>query len=258
MAFLTINGIELHPLVDTFEETPREIGERDFAYNGTGVISRQGTKRDVSFETWFVSPTEGRALDKFIRGEGHVWAFGSTGFYSSKGLKPNSGYVATQTGSGGKFAGKLTVSATTGTITYATQLGTTWALMYWRYESAAWHHHIVNSDGVKYLDGAVDVGSTSYIAVSSGSVTITNVTGSGVDYSDLVVLPFVVPASWAAIFGVSATAFSLLPALSVAGDFDPEARTMLGEVSSGSLHRAIISGVSYSNARKLKVTMREQ
>lgn len=256
MAFLTINGVALSAAVDSFEEQPREIGERDTSFNGTGVVSRQTTKRDVSFDTTVLTPTEGRAWDKLLRGEGHVWSFDSS-FYSSKGLGPNAGYVATQSGSSGKFTGHLSVSATTGTITFATQLGTTWALMYWRFESAAWHHHIINSDGVKYLDGVVDVGATTYIAVSGGSVTITNATGSPVLYDDLVVVPFVVPAAWAAVWGVAATAFPSLPRLSVAGDFDPEARTMLGEVTSGKLQPATIGSTFYAATRKLKVALRE-
>ncbi len=257
MSFLAINGVELRVAVDSFSEKPREIGEHDTSFNGTGVVSRQGTKRDCAFETVLFTPTEGRAWDKLLRGEGHVWSFDSS-FYSSKGLGPNAGYVATILAGSAKFgASQLSLTATTGTITFATQLGSTWSLMFWRYESGAWHHYIICSDTTEYYDGAAGAYATTWIAVSGGSVTITNATGSAVLYDDLVVLPFVVPATWAAIWGVAATAFPSLPSLSAAGDFDPEARTVKGMVSSGKLQPAVISGVLYAAVRKLSVELQE-
>lgn len=258
-AFLAINGLTVPIAVNSFDETPREIGGMEAAYDGTARLSRQSTKHDCAFEMTPQASADALAWESLIRGLGQQWSFLSS-LYGTKGLGPTAGYVATQTATGGKFAGRLTVTATTGAISYAAALGSNWAAMFWRFESAAWHHHIILSSGTKYLDGVVSVASTSYFAVASGTATITNVTGSDVDYSDLVLLPYLPISTWPATWGIAAAAFSSLPLLNVTGDAVPETttRSMLGKVSKSELLPAVVAGASFkANVRRLSVELSE-
>jgi hypothetical protein len=261
MAFLTLNGIELGGDIaaDSLPEPRREIGETSSAFNGTLRKSRQAIKRDIEFSTTPLTSADALAWESFLQGLGEHWGF-NTSLYGSKGTGPNSGYVASNPSGTPKFgAAVLRVTASTGSITYAAALGSNWTAMFWRYESAVWHHYTVLSDGKKWLDGVrADATVTTWFAVSGGSAALTNVTGAAVDYDDLVLLPFLVPTTWPEAFGVAASAFSELPKLTAAGDIIQEAstRTVLGEATPSAL-KVHISGTLRTNARTLAVKLME-
>ncbi len=259
MSFLTLNGIPLSVADGTAATATREIGERSMAFDGSARVSRQSVKRDLSFETIPLVSADAHAWDCFLRGLGESWSFDAS-FYGSKGLGPNAGYVATHNTTGGKFSGRLILTATTGSITYATQLGTDYTVMLWRFESAAWHHYEIHSDGKRWYDGVRnDALVITGIAVTGGSVVLTNATGSAIDYDGLVALPYLVPTTWPPIFGVATTAFSVLPKLIAAGDAVAEAttRSVMGDVSEGKYLQGYSGGSFRNNLRTLSVVLQE-
>jgi hypothetical protein len=259
MAFLTINGIEIPVREGTLDETIREIGATTPAFDGTMRRTRQAVKHDLEFKTTPLEATEAYAWDSLIRGLGHHWSFDSS-LYSSKGLGPDAGYVATQSGAGGKFTGRLSVTATTGTITFSNAWsGGAWTYMVWRFESGAWHHYTADSTGRKWLDGVRnDAAVTTWASLPSGTITLANTTGSAVLYDDLVVVPYLLPTTWPPIFGVAAVAFSDLSRLTLAGDALPEAtsRTVQGDASA-TFVKAVIGGSFRTNGRVLSVKLTE-
>lgn len=220
MSFLTLNGIVVPVAVESAkEDPPEEIGESSRAHGGSMRKSIITTKAGWSAETTPITTSEARALRRLLLGEGHRWSFDSN-LYSSKGLGPNVGYAAAQsTSGGGKYgAGYLSVNATTGTITWAYATGSEWTVFVWRFESAAWHHYAVRSDGSAWKDAVADSVPT-WLTVSGSVVTIANTTGAAVKYDDLVVLPYQAPSSWVSSIYNAGSAFSDLWKLSAAGDF---------------------------------------
>lgn len=231
MSVLLVNGINLGAIVALFGDPKgdrRDIGDSGEASDGTFRITRQTRKRDFNFKTIPLSDSDAYSWESLLTGEGEAWSF-DVSLYGSKGLGPSSSSGASLVSSTPKFgAQNLRLAATTGTITYAAavnSVGTTsaWTVCVWRYESGAWHHYIVRSDGSKWYDGVQNNAlSTTWLSVSSGNVTIANTTGATVDYDDLVVLPFKIIDSWAASIGTASSAFAPLPFLDVSGDLVPE------------------------------------
>lgn len=163
MAFITINGIDVDVRV---EEASRpdviEIGEKSRAFDGTLRKSRQGVKRAYSIQTGFAQRSDSLALESLLLGLGHRWSFDSH-LYSSKGLGPSSTTAAAQAASGNsKFgAGRLQVNATTGSISFATGFTSGYTFMVWRSTNGTtYSHHIIMSDGTKYVDGVSSVAAT--------------------------------------------------------------------------------------------------
>ena len=262
MSFLLVNGVELGDLISEpsgVQEGRREIGETTPAYDGTLRKSRQSIKHDLEFETTPMLSATALAWESLIRGLGEKWSF-DTDLYGSKGLGPTAGYVASRTTSGPKFgAGELSVTATTGTISFAASLGSNWTAAFWRYESAAWHHYVITSAATKWYDGVSDdAHATTWFAVASGTATITNTTGAAVLYDDLVLLPFLPVSTWPTVWGVAASAFSLLPRLTLSGDAIPEAstRTVIGDATP-SFRKVVLSGSLRTNAKVLAISLSE-
>jgi len=264
MSFLLVTGLELGDLISEpagVKEGRREIGETSAAYDGTLRKSRQSIKHDLEFETTPMLSATALALESLIRGLGEVWSFDSD-FYGSKGLGPTAGYVATVASPGTpKFGSALSVTATTGSITYAAALGSSWTAAFWRTadNGVTWVHYIITSAGTKWLNGVSnDAAVTTWFAVSSGSATITNATGSAVFYDDLVLLPYLIVSTWPAVWGVATSAFPLLPKLTISGDAIPEAtsRTVMGEATP-SFRKLVVSGSLRTNAKVLSISLAE-
>ena len=193
MAFVLIQDIPLAIADGGARQEIREIGESSRAVDGTLRKTRVTSKKSWNLETNWLDPEDAKAWLALIRGEGHVVGFDSTlQEYSSKGLPPTSGSY-TVNASGGKFGGCVTLPATTGTIVYTPAgLGSEWTVAVFRYETATWNHYVVDSSARKWMNGTRnDALSTTWLSVSSGVVTLANVSGSAVDYDELTILPFV-------------------------------------------------------------------
>lgn len=247
---LALNGINCGALMIATEqpkETLREIGDTSEAADGTTVTTRLTKKKDLTFGSVPLSHAHAHAWQSLITGEGEAWSFDSN-LYGSKGTGPNTATNTVQSAGSAKYgAGKLSVGATTGTITWAgvtvNEFGASvgWHVMVWRFEFGAWHHYQVRSDGTHWYDGVVDpMGAPGWLTVSGGgNVTIANVSGSPVLYDDLVVLPFAVLDDWPAQIYAAAVAYGAVPYLNATGDFVTEqaTRVVLGRVASAGIMR---------------------
>lgn len=244
MAVLSVNQINVGALIaagDAPRVEVRDIGNEAQGADGTWRVTRSARKRDLKFKTVPLTAADALAWASLFAGEGESWSFDFS-LYGSKGLGPSANVGCTVPGGSSKFgAGKLSVPATSGSITYAAAINsfgstTDWTVGVWRStdSGATWSHYLVRSDGAKWLNGARNDGtSTTWLTVSAGSVTIANTSGSAVLYDDLVVLPYKSVTAWGPTLGTATAAFSSLPLLNVAGDIVTEqaTRLMLGKVT---------------------------
>jgi hypothetical protein len=245
MAKLLINGINVGPLISAGEEprgVRRDIGDVGQAVDGTSRVSRRARKNDLEFKSPAIDDDEANVWEQFVTGMGEVWNF-DVSLYGSKGLGPSASVLATLVTSHPKFGAKnLSLGATTGSITYAAAALNIFGayeghtVMVWRYESSAWHHYVVRSDGTIWRDGTTAGSpSASWLSVntSTGNVVIANTSGGAVEYDDLVVLPFQVFDEWPKVFAAATAAFSQLPFLNLSGDLVKEqaVRSVLGQAN---------------------------
>jgi hypothetical protein len=260
MPFLTVNGLAASVAEDSMKETPRDIGSTETAFDGTLRKSRQSTKTDLEYETPPMSSADALAWRGLLTGKGEVWSFDSS-LYGSKGLGPSASTAATVSAAQSKFGGSsLRLVGTTGTITYPVSIPVAFTVMYWnKINAAAWKHSIFASDGSSFENGIQGVFTHPLLTVSVASTVVLAETNAWTSYvDDLVVFPFVIPPSWAAVFGVAATAFPSLPKLTLGGDIIQESsRTVLGDVSGTKPLRGILNGVNAVTHRTMSVSLRE-
>lgn len=242
MTVLSVNKINIGSIVATAEEPKgerREVGDTAQSTNGALRLTRQALKRNLVLRTVPLTIATAYAWECLLTGEGEVWSFDSS-LYGSKGTGPSANVGCTAPASSPKYgAGRLSVPATTGSISYpfASSYGSTadWTVLVWRSTNggSSWTHHVIRSDGSKWVNGVTSVAATTWLSVSSGTATIANTTGSAVEYDDLVVLPFAVPDAWPADVYAAGAAFPPLPYIDITGDLVPEqaARRVLGSVS---------------------------
>lgn len=240
---LALNGINLGRFVAAegdLGESQRDIGGEALAVDGSTITTRSARKLDLELKSVPLSLADAQAWRDFIAGEGETWSF-DVSLYGSKGTAPIAMVGATFSAGSAKFgAAKLSVGATTGTITFpaaVNEYGSTskgWTVGVWRFESGAWRHYVVRDDGAKWSNGVRnDATSTAWLSVITPNVTIANSTGAAVFYDDLVILPYRVPLDWPPQWYASAFAFGLLPYHVATGDFVDEAasRVVLGRVT---------------------------
>lgn len=250
---LAINGINCGAMMSATEaptEKIREVGESGVAADGSTVITRLTKKKDLLFKSVLLTLAQAHAWVSLLTGEGEAWSFDST-LYGSKGTGPSASSGATQSAGSAKYgAGKLSLAATTGSITYSSvtvnEFGGSvgWHVMFWRFVSGAWHHYQARSDGSYWTDGASDpMGAFSYpdfLTVSGGAVTLKNITAGAVPFDDLVVLPFAVLDDWPAQIYAAAVAYGAVPYLNATGDLVPEqtTRVVMGRAEDASFKLA--------------------
>lgn len=262
---LALNGINVGALILASEEpkeTLRDIGDTSEAADGTTRVSRHRRKRDLSFRTVPLTEAAAHSWLCLLTGEGEAWSFDAS-LYGSKGTGPTSLLNSSQGAAGPKFgAGRLSVGATTGTLTYlgvavnAWGGSSEWTVLVWRFEGAAWVHYAVRSDGAKWVNGVRnDAASTTWLDVWEGNVTIENTTGAAVLYDDLVVLPFAVLDAWPAEVHAAAAAYGSLPVGRATGTMVTEAtsREVLGVVKEGSY---VLAGAGLRKQLKVELVHR--
>lgn len=257
--FLRINGIPLAVLDGSAGLSVEEIGGLERAVDGTAITNRRAVKGSWGFTLAHSAAATALAWRDLLLGRGHRWAFDSH-LYSSKGLGPSSSSGATISATQSKFGGSSLKIVDTGSyVAAALPSGSPWTVLLWRYV-AGWKHYAVTSAGTKYEDGVAGVYTTTWLSVSSGSVTLANAEGADRYYDDLVVLPCIVPATWpASVFGYGA-AFSPLAKLYADGlaiEAGALTKTVRGSVGRASMVQATSAGAWASNLHVLDFTLTE-
>lgn len=261
MSFLTLNGLDVPVREGTPSETPREIGQRGRAFDGTARVSRRATKREWSFDMLPQSQDDAIAYEGLIRGDGHVWSFDAS-LYSSKGLSPSaqSGTVALSTSSP-KFGAKnlaLSGSSVASSISWQPGIGSEWTVALWRFASSVWTHYVLNSNGTKLVNAVSSPDAdVSWLTVSAPNLSLSDTTATAIRYDDLIFFPFVIPAAWVGTLYGKSVAWTDAPKLTASGDALYPDKTVFGEVTGVKQVSAVVGGSFADNARVLSVSLVE-
>lgn len=257
MAGLTLNGIEVPVLRNGLSLGWTVIQDKARSYDGTWRKTEYARKREWKGEIKPQSQALTDAFRNLIRGIGYTWSFDADVF-SAQGLAANGGHTATIV-AGGKYGSLMRVPAAT-TITWPTNLGSNWTVVVWRLESAVWHHYVATSGGHKWVDGVRnDAASTTFISVSSGSLTITGAT-SLTDFDEMAALPYLVDDTWPPFMYTedNTRARTALPRLSANGDLVFNGPTsVVGEPGDSDVLLFSSAGSIVTNGEKMSFLLSE-
>ncbi|MGB0958164.1 MAG: LamG-like jellyroll fold domain-containing protein, partial [Litorivicinus sp.] len=136
-----------------------------------------------------------------------------------------------------------------------------WTAMVWRDTGAGFAHYAETSGNNYYASGVASTAQDWFsVDAASGQLTLENNSGGTVSFDDLVVLPFVAPASMIAAFAAAAAAFGPLPELRWSGDFadDQVIEGVCRNVKWSSTEGALPGGTASDDLRKLQFDILEQ
>lgn len=257
MAFLTLNEIEI-PVLDGAASRQRVlIGEKARALDGTLRSSVVARKEQWTVRTPPVTPDLAAAIVGLVEGQGHSFPFDTDLYSAGKGLPVHSSALAVISASSPKFGAGCLSLAADGYVTYRTALGGEWTVGVWRDGGGGWTHWLVTSKGAVYQDGSHAGPAPSWLEVDAlGNVTI--VDSLGARYDDLVCLPYVVPTSWAEVWGTATEAFSALPRLRLSGGIVRGAVYQVeGTLAGEPFVQAQLDGAWRSNAVEVEFTLEQ-
>lgn len=232
MSVLTINGIEV-PLDSAAPASLSyvRLGELVRSWSGRARKTQRIEKRQATAQMVPLSPTEALAFRGLLHGDGHQFSF-DTSLYGSRGLGGSGGSSSIGATSPAPKFGAGRLNQASGTITFATQLPTTWTLMAWRWNGSSWARWLLDSTGARYTGGSSTGTSIAWMGVSSGSAQL--IGAQAID--DFTVLPYLIPNSWKSTWTQSpASVWPLLPQLTVGGDL-MGSLTALAEITGTQAH----------------------
>jgi hypothetical protein len=256
MSFLTLNGIAAPALVEGSKKTTIEIADRGTAFSGAPYVSLRRRKNLYSVRLGPLSQSDADAWAGLVAGDGHHWTFDAD-LYADDGLTYSTLANAAVSSTHTKFGAKsLKLTATTGTITFPTALVEPWTVMVWQYK-VAWHWVVVRSDVAGgWTDGVYNAGtSTSWLSVA-GSTVLSEPIGLDTWYDDLIILPYLVPASWIASLYSAAVVWPT--GLVATGDMISNGpRSVLGKVNDRNQEQLVLAGSWADNAERLDIDLEE-
>lgn len=297
MPHFSINGVPWPMKADSVEETPDEVGSvDDRSLGGTGLSTRIARKRRWKSTSSLHVASDGEAWRRLMEGEGQTWGFTGSGGapYSSKGLGPSAGTYTTAASGGVLGTGKVTPGAGASIgFALARRLGVPggwvatkgWTLLFFKKlavadggDGSTYYHHIVTG-AVAVTRGATanPAGVSTWRNGVLGSYGVGNWLSVGTttswwgysdagaaaayDYSNVVVLPFVVPTSWVPFLYAfhAANAWPSLPRVRLGGDVveDVGGVDVLGKAPRIQQRALVLAGAARTNARVLDVELRE-
>ena len=239
MAFLTISGYEI-PISATGVSLQRlGLGETAISYKGAQMADRWGVTDQFELTATLMDRAQATALTGLIQGDGHCIPF-DRHFYSTKGLPPLSGYLATFSVTGGAVGGGYIQVTSGSNIKYQFESPSDRTMMVLKYVGAAWVHYALTYDAstgttTQYKNGAphTPIAGDSIVNWFSYTPSAASATWQldGKDiagvaansrYDQLVIAPYLMPADMIAAFDTelltTGLPFSALPLLSVRGD----------------------------------------
>ena len=297
MPHFSINGVPWPQKADSVEESPDEVGAvDDRSLGGTGTSTRIARKRKWKSSSVMHIASEGEAWRRLVEGDGQCWGFTGTGgaAFSSKGLGPSSGSFSTASSGGVLGTGKVTpASGSSIGFTLARRLSVPggwlatkgWTLLFWKKLAVAdggdgstyFHHVVTGAVGVTRGATANPAGVSTWRNGVLGSYGVGNWLSVGTttawwgysdagvaaayDYSNVVVLPFVVPTSWVPFLYAfhAANPWPSMPRVRLGGDVveDVGGVDVLCKAPRIAQRAVILNGTPRTNARVLDLDIRE-
>lgn len=264
MPLIALNGIEVPVLVGSFSKgDPEVIGERTRSLSGTMRTTHVATKRRWSASLSHRSTAEADAWRRLLLFDWDVVSFDST-LYSAKGSGPSAsaGTPAVSTTRAKFGARSLAVSDVNGASYRLAAVNPTYTIMVWRWDGAAWDHHVITSAGDEYLNGVAGTFAAPGLAQTGGEVSLGSLSGTAATattyyFDDLVLLPFAVPSEWVADIYAAGAAFTG-PALTATGDgIEGAPRYVVPQVGQTSTVGAWVDG-TFQAVEVLSVELEEE
>ena len=243
---LALSGIPLPVSAERgLTYTPTLLGEHRRAFSGWLRSSERREVFTLAGNTGPLTQEEARAYRGLLKGEGQVWSFEdglrSQAFLSPSAMVGNAWAVEAM----GRFGGCMLMEAGA-SVTFPTGLGTKWTVAYWWKRQGTkdrWRHHVHRAGVGLHVNGASGpVPHTGGFFVvdgvgqlPQGGVTLSNAAGGGeLLVDELVVLPWVAPASWVAPWFAAGESFGApYPYHRASGAALYEPLPVLGRVGTG-------------------------
>lgn len=216
MGALHIAGFEIHVERGGSDASSEGLGGGGFSVTGTSLGGELATVERLSATTKLIKLSEAISLESLCRrGNGNVWHCNNS-VYSGAGL----GMTDTPTFQAGtkKFGTHaISISGSAGNVQIAT-VGSLYTVAAWAKDGAGdWEHHILRSDGAKWVDGVRNDGATLDIEVNASVLELVDHASNTRYFDDVVWLPFEIWDDWGADWPLAAD-FSDLPGLEITGD----------------------------------------
>jgi hypothetical protein len=257
MAFLTINGLEV-PARPGPTRGMLEIGSRRRAIDGSLRVHRLAVKWRAAFSTAPLSAADADAWEALLGGEGDRcgWLDALT---SAKGVAPAT-TTAVPTATGGRFGGRVQVPVGEALSYRMKRAGRPASVSVWRLEAGAWRHYLERTDGAKWVSGVRDdAADTTWLGLTRpGDSVVLSAWAGAEEFSDLWMLPALMPGEWAAELAAGAES-SDLPELRVEGEYVRSGGPLMavGAVTDSALLSADMPGGWTHAARSLSVELEE-
>lgn len=234
MAFLTVNGWQIHVTNASARRRLRRVGRRERSFRGQLRDASAYVRRSWTVEACLLDPDDAKALEHMLLGHGHFVDL-ADGLQASTSLMPEPGWPAGITLNPGTYGAhglgflRIPASVTGNALAYDAQLGAEWTVIVWRYAGAGdWLATALRSDGSAYRDGEpVDDhgrplalgGDGLYPRVEGGVCTIVKDSGDEELLDDLTILPYrASDAMLEAVTSTSAGKFGPCSAVRLSGD----------------------------------------
>lgn len=270
MSFLDVNGLSMPARANSVSRSASKRGTMSRSARGVLRDPRRGSRRRWSFDLSLLDDEEGRAIERMILGEGHVWHW-SDGLEAATGLSVQPG-----------LRGRIDLTATpypelphamlldTGDPLEAMridpQLVDEWTIVAWTQESGTL---LRRSDGIAYDgtgardDTVLTNGGPAriYVTVADGVVTIDKNVVALSQVNALAILPYLLSESLMAELALVTTPFGPAPVLHCSGDAFEESHVWcVGQVDSVRFEQrpdGTSSPVWVPNARTITVSLFE-
>jgi hypothetical protein len=252
MAFLTLNGVEI-PVSSTAGATIERVRQGEYGRTAThaarSFVNASSDARKAT--TTLAINSTALMYQQVIRGLGHVWSF-NDGLYSSKGLGPIPplpvGYsILADAGVSGGDPALQIVEDTALVYINPYYLTGAWTLAAWSdKEGEGYYHYTWTSTGDTYGNGVLGANVGAEYIATAGTITMGVPGGVGnVSFDEMILLPYVVPATWPAwvyALGVAGTPLPPLSYVLAEGDWYGSATQVLGDVGNGRTQQWTDSG----------------
>ncbi|RKH03646.1 hypothetical protein [Corallococcus carmarthensis] len=243
MAYLTLSGIEVRcSAAKGLTQKPTLLGPRVRTFRGWAQSGARARVYTWSAGTPLMPMTEAQALRRLIDGDGHSWDFAAAtvnAFTSSKGLVasslngvPQAGTaIAGRWGYGAMFLNPgEEVAWVVGarpdcTVGFWVRAGVSgpWSHVVARFQPDVLHINGSELGIVDDMEGEVGL----FVSIGEGVLTVS--AAADVAVSDLIYLPYTVPAAWVPQWATATAPFGPLPYHTAAGTGLPGPCRVLGQ-----------------------------
>lgn len=191
------------------------LGGGGFGVTGTPIGGHIATTESMNVSTTLLTLAEAIALESLCRrNNGVVWHADNTQ-YSSAGLAFTDTASFSTTNKFGTHS--VSISTSAGDFGVCT-VGSKYTVAAWTKDGAGdWEHHILRSDGAKWVDATRNDSATLLIEIDTGVLELLDDGSNTRLYDEIVWLPFEIADDWGADWP-QAEVFSDLPGLDITGD----------------------------------------